>query len=203
MDPALWLLPIIGAFIGWVTNVIAIRMLFRPKRPIRVPFTSLTLQGVLPRRHADLAASIGRTVAEELLPVSELMQRLDVAAMKAQMVGAVADHVDRKLETGFPRLLPQGVREGLASYLRDVIAREADEVLDALLHDFGDKISHHIDVGALVTEKVLQLDLDQLEALIIRLAGQEVRAVILFGGVFGLIIGLLQMLIVGVLLARW
>ncbi len=55
MDPALWLLPFIGAFIGWATNVIAIRMLFRPHRPVRVPMTPLILQGVLPRRHADLS----------------------------------------------------------------------------------------------------------------------------------------------------
>ncbi len=68
VDPSLWLLPLVGAFIGWVTNIIAIRMLFYPKHPVRIPFTSLTLQGVLPSRHADLAASVGRAVSEELCP---------------------------------------------------------------------------------------------------------------------------------------
>src|SRR5690606_19604310 len=115
MDPALWLLPVVGAFIGWVTNVIAVRMLFRPKRPVRVPLTSLTLQGVLPRRHADLAASIGRTVSEELLPVAELVKRLDVAAIKEEMVAAVSEHVDRRLDTSVPKWLPPGVRTSLSS----------------------------------------------------------------------------------------
>lgn len=200
MEPALWLLPIVGAFIGWVTNVIAIYMLFRPRHPIRVPFTSLTIQGVLPRRHAELAVSLGRTVSEELLPVSELLERLNVADMKGQLVAAVAQHVERKLDTGFSRLLPHNLRAVLASFLRDVVAREADEVLDGLVAEFGRRAGEQIDVEKLVTEKVLQLDLVELESLAHRLAGRELRAVVILGGVFGFIVGLLQMLVVGVLL---
>lgn len=202
MDPALWLLPVVGAFIGWVTNVIAVRMLFRPKRPVRVPLTSLTLQGVLPRRHADLAASIGRTVSEELLPVAELVKRLDVAAIKEEMVAAVSEHVDRRLDTRVPKWLPSGVRTSLSSYLRGVVAKEADDLLNTLMADFEGRISRKIDVEALVTEKLLQLNLDQLESLAVRIAGRELHAVILLGGVLGFFIGLLQMLFVGVLLVR-
>lgn len=202
MDPALWLLPVVGAFIGWVTNVIAVRMLFRPKRPVRVPLTSLTLQGVLPRRHADLAASIGRTVSEELLPVAELVKRLDVAAIKEEMVAAVSEHVDRRLDTRVPKWLPSGVRTSLSSYLRGVVAKEADDLLNTLMADFEGRISGKIDVEALVTEKLLQLNLDQLESLAVRIAGRELHAVILLGGVLGFFIGLLQMLFVGVLLVR-
>lgn len=202
MDPALWLLPVVGALIGWVTNVIAVRMLFRPKRPVRVPLTSLTLQGVLPRRHADLAASIGRTVSEELLPVAELVKRLDVAAIKEEMVAAVSEHVDRRLDTRVPKWLPSGVRTSLSSYLRGVVAKEADDLLNTLMADFEGRISGKIDVEALVTEKLLQLNLDQLESLAVRIAGRELHAVILLGGVLGFFIGLLQMLFVGVLLVR-
>lgn len=202
MDPALWLLPVVGAFIGWVTNVIAVRMLFRPKRPVRVPLTSLTLQGVLPRRHADLAASIGRTVSEELLPVAELVKRLDVAAIKEEMVAAVSEHVDRRLDTSVPKWLPPGVRTSVSSYLRGVVAKEADDLLNTLMADFEGRISRKIDVEALVTEKLLQLNLDQLESLAVRIAGRELHAVILLGGVLGFFIGLLQMLFVGVLLVR-
>lgn len=200
MESALWLLPIVGGFIGWVTNVIAIHMLFRPRQPVRVPFTSLTLQGVLPRRHAELADSIGRTVSEELLPMSELMERLDVAGMKAQVVAAVAQHVERKLDSGVSRLLPPNLRAMLASYLRDVVAREAEEVMDGLMAEFSRRAGEQINVEQLVSEKVRQLDLVELESLAHRLAGRELRAVVVLGGVFGFVIGLLQMLVIGVLL---
>jgi len=69
--------PIAGAFIGYVTNVIAIRMLFRPLKEIRVfgirlPFTP----GILPRQRKKLAQSIGAMVERELLTAEVLRNRL-------------------------------------------------------------------------------------------------------------------------------
>lgn len=64
-----WLLPpLLGAIIGYLTNSLAIRMLFRPLRRWRflglpVPFTP----GVIPRRRHELAESIGAMVSRELL----------------------------------------------------------------------------------------------------------------------------------------
>jgi uncharacterized membrane protein YheB (UPF0754 family) len=72
-----WVVPIIvGAVIGYVTNDIAIKMLFRPlaeKRifGIRVPFTP----GILPKNRHKLAVSLGNTVARELLNEDVLRQR--------------------------------------------------------------------------------------------------------------------------------
>ncbi len=71
-------LPIaIGAAIGYVTNVLAIKMLFRPLRPVlafgrKLPFTP----GILPRNRAKLAASLGNAVATELLSEEVVRGRL-------------------------------------------------------------------------------------------------------------------------------
>ncbi|WP_052078929.1 DUF445 family protein [Spirochaeta lutea] len=59
---------VLGAGIGFVTNAIAIRMLFRPLREIRVlgirlPFTP----GIIPRQRGQLAESIGQMVSGQLL----------------------------------------------------------------------------------------------------------------------------------------
>ena len=70
-DPALLSLagpPCIGAFIGYLTNKIAIRMLFRPLRPwhlwgVRVPMTP----GVIPAKRQQLATNIGEMVGRHLL----------------------------------------------------------------------------------------------------------------------------------------
>ncbi len=65
----IWVLPpLLGAIIGYVTNAIAIRMLFRPlteKRifGLRVPLTP----GLIPRERGDLAESMARMVSTELL----------------------------------------------------------------------------------------------------------------------------------------
>lgn len=200
MDAALWLLPIVGALIGWLTNEVAVRMLFRPKHPVRVPFTGFTLQGVLPRRHADLADSIGRTVADDLLPATELIDRLDVESLKDELIVAVVEHVDQRLQSGFSRLLPSHLRTLLSNYLREVVEREAETFMASLLQQVRSRVASHIDVQAMVTEKMLQLNLDELEVLARRIAGKELQAIVIFGAVLGFLIGLLQMVVVAWLL---
>jgi uncharacterized membrane protein YheB (UPF0754 family) len=69
--------PLIGAVIGFLTNVVAIKMLFRPHREIRIfgvrlPFTP----GILPRQRHKLAQSIGGMVERELLTPEVVRQRL-------------------------------------------------------------------------------------------------------------------------------
>jgi hypothetical protein len=69
--------PVVGAAIGFITNDIAIRMLFRPLREIRVlglrmPFTP----GIIPRRRHELARAIGRMVSEELVTAETIVARL-------------------------------------------------------------------------------------------------------------------------------
>ena len=83
MDTALavlpWILPpLLGAIIGYVTNRIAIKMLFRPLEPKRVLGRRVPLTpGVIPRNRFDLARTIGRMVSEQLLSPQALREQLD------------------------------------------------------------------------------------------------------------------------------
>jgi uncharacterized membrane protein YheB (UPF0754 family) len=73
-----WILPpLIGAIIGYVTNMIAIKMLFRPlyeKRVfgIRIPFTP----GIIPKQRHLLADSIGNMVSKNLLTANSLRSHM-------------------------------------------------------------------------------------------------------------------------------
>jgi uncharacterized membrane protein YheB (UPF0754 family) len=83
--------PIVGAFIGFFTNVLAIKMLFRPLREIRianirVPFTP----GILPKQRKKLAQEIGKMVERELLTESVLRERLLNDEIKAMLQSKVA-----------------------------------------------------------------------------------------------------------------
>lgn len=65
--------PLLGAFIGYVTNYIAIRMLFRPLRAwrvlgLRVPMTP----GIIPAKRHELAARMGEMVGSHLLTAGDV-----------------------------------------------------------------------------------------------------------------------------------
>ena len=80
--------PLIGAVIGYVTNALAIRMLFRPYRPLyigsfRLPFTP----GIVPRRLGDLAVLLGREVEARFFNADDL----ELLFQSRQFSGAIAD----------------------------------------------------------------------------------------------------------------
>ena len=52
MDYAFFLPPLFGAAIGWLTNYVAIKLLFKPHR--RVEIFGLNIQGVIPKRRKEI-----------------------------------------------------------------------------------------------------------------------------------------------------
>ncbi|MBE5674302.1 DUF445 domain-containing protein [Staphylococcus sp. SS35] len=68
---------VVGAIIGGITNVIAIKMLFHPFKPyyifkFRVPFTP----GLIPKRREEIATKIGQVIEEHLLTESLISEKL-------------------------------------------------------------------------------------------------------------------------------
>ncbi|MCI6858457.1 MAG: DUF445 family protein [Eubacterium sp.] len=84
--------PVIGAVIGYVTNWIAVKMLFRPRREIRVfgrklPFTP----GVIPRGKGRLARAVGNVIETQLFTPEFLSEKL------------LSDEAEKKFKEGFSR----------------------------------------------------------------------------------------------------
>jgi hypothetical protein len=123
--------PLVGALIGFVTNVLAIKMLFRPLRPyyffgLRIPFTP----GILPRERARLAESIGAMVERELLTPEILRERLAGEELRekfsrnlSKYTGALPGHFEGTAEKLYPWAL-----EALTGFLRKPETR--DELTD-------------------------------------------------------------------------
>ncbi|RMF44309.1 MAG: DUF445 family protein, partial [Deltaproteobacteria bacterium] len=88
-----WLAPpLLGAFIGYLTNSIAIRMLFRPLRPwhvlgLRVPLTP----GIIPARRGELAERMGETVGRHLLTADDVARVLGQEGFRRTLRRAVQE----------------------------------------------------------------------------------------------------------------
>jgi hypothetical protein len=104
----IWLIPpLAGAAIGYITNAVAIKMLFRPLKEvrffgIRLPFTP----GILPRRRHKLAAGIGAMVDGELITPEILKQRLHREDVRESIKTAVAGYTEKFFACPLSRLVP-------------------------------------------------------------------------------------------------
>ncbi|MBT2691107.1 DUF445 domain-containing protein [Bacillus sp. ISL-47] len=91
---------IIGAIIGGFTNSLAIKMLFRPYKPLyiknwRVPFTP----GLIPKRRDELAAQMGKMVTDHLLTPESIQRKFLNEGFQKDMTGLVQKELENLLNT--------------------------------------------------------------------------------------------------------
>lgn len=82
--------PIIGGVIGYFTNYIAVKMLFRPLKPVKIgkytlPFTP----GIIPKRKPALAHALGQAVGNALLNKEELTKVLTSDRMRQTITSGI------------------------------------------------------------------------------------------------------------------
>jgi uncharacterized membrane protein YheB (UPF0754 family) len=153
-----WTLPVVlGAIIGYLTNSVAIRMLFRPIRPVRIlglrlPFTP----GVIPRQRGELAESIGRMVSRDLLTddvfyrrfsdptfrlglqrgISSGLRRLEDMRLDTamQLIGAeqAMRYLSRWLLQALSESSATGIRARISEWVSNGVAANANEIATAV-----------------------------------------------------------------------
>lgn len=184
-------LAIIGALIGWLTNWIAIKLIFKPRYPYRIPVLNITIQGLLPMRKAELARSIGHTVERELLPPETLLRRVEEMKLKEKIETAFSGIVQERL-TEKLKVIPASLRQGIINYLHDLSTAELDRHLDRFIIQLQENFVNESNLGKIVEEQINQFDVDRLEELVFRIVAKELKHIEILGGVLGFIIGLIQ-----------
>ncbi|KXG77647.1 hypothetical protein AN618_10240 [Fervidicola ferrireducens] len=181
--------PLIGAFIGWQTNVLAIRLIFRPLKPIKI--LGMEFQGLIPKRRKELAKNIGEVLEREIISSDDIINRLTAEEMKLQILSRIKSIIEQKINEKLA-YLPGSLKTVIANFLLDAVDRNGEMVYEELKKDLTAKVKEKFKLGSMVEEKLNSLDLNQLEELIVKLSKKELRQIELLGGVIGFFIGLIQ-----------
>jgi len=188
---------LIGAAIGWITNVLAIRLLFRPYEPVKLPLFNWQLQGLIPKRQKDIATAIGDVVSCELITGQDVVKSLSREEVKDKVLERVQVLVQERIMNKLPFLLPQSLQETVAEYMGRVLTHEVAKVLEnpenALSIEDIESIKGEI--RSIVENKILEFEMKRLEEIARSLARAELKHIELLGGLLGFLIGVLQGLI--------
>lgn len=193
MHYQLFAIPVISALIGYITNVVAIKMLFWPRKPINLMFYSL--QGLLPKRQADIAKSLGELVENQLLSVDDIFDKLNTPQIQDKLVNSAATLVRDRLNNMLPRIIPAKLLQLIGDSIEKVLRQEAASLIAQFMETERDYITREIKVRKIVEDKVNEFNLDEMEAMIKGVSSPELRFIEILGGVLGFIIGLIQVVI--------
>jgi uncharacterized membrane protein YheB (UPF0754 family) len=189
-------LPIIAGLIGWITNYIAVKMIFRPRREVR--FLGIRIIGLIPKRKHDLAVKIAATIEKELISHKDIR-----AILKSEDFHLHAGDFIRKKIDGFIAekvaknpLLAMFVTPEISGKFSNIIMEELEKELPGLIDSLFESVEQKIDFRKIIQAKIDDFDISRLEAIIYDIASRELKAIEILGGVLGFIVGLVQLGIV-------
>jgi uncharacterized membrane protein YheB (UPF0754 family) len=188
-------IPVVTAFIGWMTNRVAIKMLFHPRQPINL--FGLRWQGLVPRRQPEMARRAAEIIEREVLSQHLLRHELEAIDFE-EYIGTftrrvIHDKMGEKLRA-VPFIGPF-LNEATLSKLAALAGDEMKKQAPYLKNRIATEMEARLPIRQLVETRIASFELEKLEEIINKIAAREFRAIEALGAVLGFIIGLFQLLI--------
>ena len=192
-----FLLVFIGAMIGWITNFIAIKMLFRPYKEVN--FIFFKIQGLLPKRRNEIGNSIAEVVNNELVSVKDIISKISPEDIE-ENIGLIVDRIlESRLKEEIVKNFPMAaffLSDSMLEKIKHIIKQSILDHKEEMINVFAEYLETKVDIKSIIVEKVNGFSLEKIEEIIITLAKKELKHIEYIGAVLGGIIGLVQFAVV-------
>lgn len=182
---------IIGGCIGYITNKLAIKLIFRPINPIKIPILNIEILGLIPKRKKEIAKNIGDIIQREFISVDEILENIIDENDKARIVTYIKGKVRIIIEER-AILIPSPIRQMLQGYIENIVEEEFSKYINELSEDIVHKAQDRINIQEIVENKINELDLYELENIILSIAEKELKHIEVLGLILGFLIGIVQ-----------
>lgn len=185
------ILAVIGGLIGYITNVIAIKLIFRPINPIKIPILNIEIIGMIPKRKTEIATNIAKVVEEQFISVDEITDNIITEQDKQHIINYIKVRVKLILSEKMT-LIPSTIRNLVQNYVSEIIEDEIREGIDELSEEMIIKTKNRINIKEIIENKINELDLYELETIILQIVKNELRHIEVLGLILGFFIGIVQ-----------
>ena len=187
---------IISGAIGWITNWVAIKMLFRPHKEIN--FGLFKIQGLIPKRKAEIGTGIASIIQNELISVKDVISNIDREEFSKRLNKLIDDVLDKnlkkKVKEKFPLLqmfFTDKVAKDIGNTIKEIVMENQEKIFEI----FSNYAEENIDFEVIISDKISNFSLDKLEEIITLLANKELKHIEVIGAILGMLIGAVQYLI--------
>ncbi|WP_436493421.1 DUF445 domain-containing protein [Actinokineospora sp. HUAS TT18] len=187
-------MPVIAALIGYVTKLVAIRMMFQPLEFVGIkPFFGW--QGIVPRRAARMASIACDTMTDRLISAGEVLGRLDPERIVKEIeqplldgVEEIAAEIAMEYQPGLWESTPEAVRRRVIRHVQ----AEAPKIVRSLLETIKTDVDAVFDLKDMVVSNLVK-DKALLNRIFRESGHKEFKFIARSGIFFGFAIGLVQM----------
>jgi len=191
-----WTLPACGVFVGYGTNVVALKVIFIPVNPVRL--CCFRVQGLFLTRQHEVSAVYAKMVASRIIPASVLMDSLLTGPRSEKAYALVDKHIAKSMEDQGcyykPIFLLSAGAETWADF-RKGICEEFRAHLPTLLGRITNYAQERMDLETTIRTRMQGLCARDFERLLHAVFEQDEIKLILVGAILGFIVGLVQALV--------
>lgn len=186
----------IGAGIGWITNYVAIKMLFRPYKEVN--FLFFKIQGLIPKRKKEIGENIANIIQNEIVSLKDIVLSLDKENIENKMEniidGILEEKLEKEIRNKFP-MVAMFLSDDMLSKIKNIIKTSILENRDDIIKMFTDYMEENIDFKGIIVSNIDNFSLEKLEEITYSVATKEFKHIEIIGAILGAIIGVLQYLI--------
>ena len=190
--PAPWILPAAGFFVGYLTNWIAIKLVFSPREPTKIG--PITIQGLFHKRQNEVAEAFGRTVATRVLNadniVTTVMESEGAKRMNEIVAHRIGELISKYEAHPMAKLVvPEASQPALRAEVLERIQTEWPKP-GGFFHTFAGEA---VDLQGELERRMKALDRESYEGVLRPAFQQDEWKLIAAGAVLGTIAGVLQL----------
>jgi uncharacterized membrane protein YheB (UPF0754 family) len=189
--PEGWVLPAAGFLVGYITNWLAMNLIYEPREPVQIgPFK---IQGVFIKRQREVATQFADVIADKVLTPEKMVQHISEGPNRQRLLDILEGQVEQSMkeyerDAMVAMLVSNDKLEEAKADLLDRV-RNADMSDSRQIKTFADQSRR---IHAQMEENLGALDADQFGGILRPVFQKDEWKLILAGGVIGTAIGALQ-----------
>jgi len=188
-----WILPVFGLLVGYLTNYLALQLIFRPLNPIKIG--PLIIQGMFIKRQVEVSTEYSRMVASKIITIENIFEYIIRGPGQEKLTRIVQNQIEHTIEetAGTAKPVIELVKGSeVFEYIRNIASfRFMQELPMNIRHIFG-YAENALNLEKVLRTKMINLSSVEFESFLRPVFKEDETTLIIIGGILGGIAGLLQ-----------
>lgn len=191
-----WQLPLGGLVVGWLTNIVALRMIFSPTNPINI--LGLKIQGLFIKRQNEVSKGYAKLVSDNVMTMDNVFNQMFRGAGADRLAVIIAKHTQEGIDktAGFNSSIIK-LTSGTDTYdkIKEVAVRRFVEAAPEQVHVVFEYAQEALDIEETMYTRMSELPPDEFVDFLRPVFQEDEWKLILTGALLGMIAGCLQLLV--------
>ncbi|GAX23384.1 hypothetical protein FisN_15Lh100 [Fistulifera solaris] len=191
---ASWILPTAGFIVGWFTNYLALKCIFRPLHPRK--FMGYTIHGIFLQRQAEVSEVFARVIMTEILHVKAIWDAIFMGPLSVNFNAMLRAHTLVFVEKLVAEIKPLAIAAMGAdrfARMKEDIAQKVIENLPTIIDNSYEYTQEALNMEETVRIRMQKLTPAEFEGVLHPAFEEDEIQLILLGGILGAIVGVIQL----------